>query len=150
MAQPMPTAAKLAAALCFAVVGWVLADYFALTMPDASSVGPIRPGAAVLGLIIGWRVMGPSVGKGYVEAAGSGIKTSVVLGFFALLFLSLKEMLEKSVKQLYSGALDAILDVFVTMAQRAEGLLSLGVIGTMLIGGIVGGLLAESASRRWR
>jgi hypothetical protein len=150
MAQPMPTGAKLVGALCFAVVGWIMADYFALTMPDASSLGPIREGAAVLGLIIGWRVMGASVGKGYLEAAGSGIKTSVVLVFFALLFLSLKEMLMNSVKMRYDGAMDATLDVFVTMARRSEGLLSLGVLGTIIIGGIIAGLLTENASRRWR
>jgi hypothetical protein len=127
-----------------------MANYFALTMPDATALGPIREGAAVLGLIIGWRVMGPSVGKGYVEAAGSGIKTAVVLVFFALLLLSLKEMLENSVKMRYDGAMDATLDIFVTMARRSEGLLSLGVIGTIVIGGIIAGLVTESAGRRWR
>jgi hypothetical protein len=146
----MPTGAKLAAALAFAVVGWVLANYYAVNMPDASAAGPIREGAAVLGAIIGWRVMGPSVGKGYVEAAGAGIKTAVVLVFFAILFLSLKEMLENSVKLRYDGAMDATLDVFVTMARRSQGLLSLGVIGTVLIGGIIAGLLTENASRRWK
>lgn len=150
MAQPMPTGAKLAGAISFAIVGWVLANYYALNMPDATAAGPIREGAAVLGAIIGWRVMGPSVGKGYVEAAGSGIKTAVVLVFFALLFLSLKEMLENSVKQRYDGAMDATLDVFVTMARRSEGLLSIGVIGTALIGGIIAGILTENASRRWK
>ncbi len=150
MASAMPTGAKLVAAISFAVVGWVLANYYSLNMPDASAAGPIREGAAVVGAIVGWMVMGPSVGKGYVEAAGSGIKTAVLLAVVALFFLALREMLDNSVKLRYDGALDAILDVFQTMAKRSQALLSLGVFGTILLGGIIGGLLTENAGRRWK
>jgi hypothetical protein len=150
MPTSMPTGAKLVAAVCYAVVGWVLANYYAVNMPDASSSGPIREAAGLVGVIVGWMVMGPSVGKGYVEAAGSGIKTAVVLAVVALFLLAMREMLENSVKLRYEGPLDAILDVFQTMAQRSYGLLSLGVFGTILFGGIVSGLLTENASRRWK
>ena len=150
MATPMPTGAKLVAAACFAVVGWVMSNYYAMNMPDASAAGPMREWAALIGAIIGWMVMGPSVGRGYVEAAGSGIKTAVVLAVAALFLLALREMLDNSVKMRYDGAPDAILDVFQVMARRSEALLSLGVFGTILFGGIVGGLLSENAGRRWK
>lgn len=150
MPTPMPTGAKLMAAVCFAVVGWVLANYYALNAPDSAALGPVREVAGLVGAIIGWKVMGPSAGKGYVEAAGAGIKTAVVLAVVALFLLSLKQMLDNSVKMRYDGALDAILDVFMTMVKRSEGLLSLGVFGTILLGGIVGGLLTENAGRRWK
>lgn len=150
MPTPMPTGAKLMAAICFAVVGWVLANYYALNMPDAAAAGPIREGAALVGLIIGWSVMGNSVGNGYVEAAGSGIKTAVLLAVVALFLLALAEMLDNSVKMRYESAMEAFLDVFQTMAKRSHALLSLGVFGTILLGGIVGGLLTENAGRRWK
>ena len=150
MPTPMPTGAKLMAAVSFAVVGWVLANYYAMNMPDSSSAGPIREGAALVGAFVGWKVMGPSVGGGYVEAAGAGIKTAVVLAVTALFLLSLREMIDNSVKMRYDGALDAIVDVFQTMVTRSEALLSLGVFGTILFGGIVGGLLTENAGRRWK
>ncbi|WP_128513711.1 TrgA family protein [Tabrizicola thermarum] len=150
MASQMPTGAKLMAAVSFAVVGFVMANYYAMNMPDASAAGPIREGAAVVGALIGWTVMGPTVGKGYVEAAGSGIKTAVVLAVAALFLLALREMLDNSVKMRYDTALDAILDVFQTMAQRSRALLSLGVFGTILLGGIIAGMLTENASRRWK
>jgi hypothetical protein len=146
----MPTGAKLMAAVCFAVVGFVLANYYALNMPDAASAGPLREGAAVVGAIIGWTVMGGTAGKGYVEAAGAGVKTAVILVVAALFLLALREMIDNSVKMRYDTALDAILDVFQTMAQRARGLWSVGVFATVLIGGIVGGLLTENAGRRWK
>lgn len=150
MARPMPTGAKLMAAISFAIVGWILANYYALNMPDASAAGPIREGAAAVGAIVGWLVMGPAAGKGYVEAAGSGIKTAIILAVVALFLLSMREMLENSVRMRYEDALEAVLDVFQTMANRSRALLSLGVFGTILLGGIIGGLLTENAGRRWK
>lgn len=150
MATSMPTGAKLMAAISFAVVGWILANYFAQNLPDGTAVGPIREAAALVGAVVGWKVMGPSVGKGYVEAAGSGIKTAVVLAVVALFLLALKEMLDNSVKLRYDGALDAILDVFQTMAKRSQAMLSLGVFATIFLGGIIAGLLTENAGRRWK
>jgi hypothetical protein len=150
MPTPMPTGAKLMAAASFAVVGWVFANYYAMNMPDASAAGPIREGAAVIGALVGWQVMGPSVGKGYIEAAGAGVKTAVALAVVALFLLALKEMLDNSVKMRYDGALDAILDVFDTAVKRSQALVSLGVFATLLIGGIVGGILTENARRRWK
>ena len=138
------------AALSFAVVGWVLANYYAMNAPDSAALGPVREVAALVGAIVGWKLMGPAVGKGYVEAAGAGVKTAVVLAVVALFLLGLKEMLDNSVKMRYDGALDAILDIFQTMVKRSEGLLSLGVFGTILLGGIIAGLLTENAGRRWK
>lgn len=150
MPTPMPTGAKLMAAASFAVVGWVLANFYAANMPDAAAAGPIREVAALVGAITGWKVMGPAVGKGYVEAAGAGVRTAIVLAVAALFLLALAEMLDNSVKMRYDGALDALLDIFHTMARRSGALLSLGVFGTILFGGVVGGLLTENAGRRWK
>ena len=150
MATPMPTAAKLMAAASFAVVGWILANSYAVNMPDAAAAGPIREGAALVGVVVGWSVMGNSVGKGYVEAAGAGIKTAVILAVVALFLLALAEMLENSVRMRYEDAMEAILAVVDTMAKRSHALVSLGVFGTVLLGGIVAGLLTENAGRRWK
>ena len=150
MANPMPTGAKLMAAASFAVVGWIMANFFAMNMPDVTSLGPIRVAAAVTGAFVGWSVMGNAVGKGYIEAAGAGIRTALVVMVVALFLLALREMLINSVKMRYDGALDAILDVFQTMGKRAHGLLSLGMVGTILLGGTVAGLLSENAGRRWK
>lgn len=150
MATPMPTGAKLMAALCFAVVGWIMANYYVMNVPETGAAGPVREAAALIGAIVGWRVMGPTVGRGYVEAAGSGIKTAFVLAVAALFLLALREMLDNSVKMRYPGALEAILDVFHTMAKRSQGLLSMSVFATLLVGGVIGGLLSENAGRRWK
>lgn len=148
-ATPMPTGAKATAALAFAVVGFVVANAYIPLMPDAGADRNYREISAAIGAIIGWQVMGPAVGKGYVDAAANGIKTVIVLVFYALLALGIYEMLQESVKMRYEGPLEAIVDIFARMLDRAPPLASMSVLIPMVLGGIIGGVLAENASRRW-
>jgi hypothetical protein len=150
MAIPMPTGAKAMAAISFAVVGWLIANAYVPNMPQAQSVGRFRELTGLIGAIVGWRVMGPSVGKSYLQAIGSGWKTVIVLVFFALLLFGIYEMLQLSVKMRYDGPLEAIVDVFRRMMDRSQALMSTGVVAVMVIGGGVAGILTENANRRWR
>lgn len=150
MANPMPTGAKAISAIGFAVVGWLLANVYVPAMPEVQSVGYFRELTALLGAVIGWRVMGNSVGRTYLASIGAGWKTVIVLVFMALLLFGIYEMLMQSVKMRYDGPFEAILDVFQRMMDRAPPLLSTGVLGVALIGGGIAGILAENANRRWR
>jgi hypothetical protein len=150
MATPMPTAAKAIAAISFAVVGWLLANVYVTAMPEVQTVGYFRELTAALGALIGWRVMGNSVGRGYVGAIGAGWKTVIVLIFFALLLFGIYEMLMLSVRMRYDGPFEAFVDVFKRMLDRAPPLLSTGVLAVALIGGGIAGVLSENANRRWR
>ena len=146
---PMPTGAKAMAAFSFAVVAWITANTYAPNMPEANNIGYLREWTAVLGAIVGWRVMGNSVGKGYLRAIGSGWKTMIVLVFFALLLFGSYEMLLLSVKMRYEGPLEAIMDVFQRMLDRSIPILNLPVLAAILIGGGIAGIMTENASRRW-
>lgn len=149
MATPMPTGAKLMGALSFAVVGWLIANAYVPNMPEVEAVGLLREMVAGIGAIIGWKVMGNSVGKGYVAAIGSGWKTVIVLVFFSLLMFGLYEMLLDSVKMRYDGPGEAIIDVFQKMGRRSQALLSWACLGFAVVGGGIAGMLTENASRRW-
>lgn len=150
MANEMPTGAKAVAAVAFAVVGWLIANAYVPNMPEAQTVGFFRELTAVVGIFIGWRVMGPSVGKGYYSAIGSGLKTVIMLIFMSLLLFGIYEMLQQSVKMVYDGPMDAIIDVFGRMIERAPPLIAPNVLAFIVIGGAIGGIMAENASRRWR
>lgn len=150
MATPMPNGAKAMAAVSFAVVGWLTANAYVPNMQVPTAVGYFRELMAVLGAIVGWQVMGNSVGKGYVGAVGSGWKTMIILVFFALLLFGIYEMLQLSVRMRYDGPMEAVLDVFDRMWDRSGPLLSTGVLGMMAVGGGIAGVLTENASRRWR
>lgn len=150
MATPMPTGAKAIAAISFAVVGFLLANVYVPAMPEVQSVGRFREMTALLGAVIGWQVMGNSVGKGYVGSVGSGWKTVIVLIFSGLLLFGIYEMLQQSVKMRYDGPGEAIIDVFKRMIDRAPPLLSTSVLAVALLGGGIAGILTENANRRWR
>lgn len=145
----MPTAAKLVAAVAFAIVGWIAANAYVPVLGADYDAGPFRELVALIGLVVGWRVMGPDAGQGYRHSMGSGLKTAVVLVFFALLLFSLREMVLQSMKMRYDGPTDAVLDVFSLMLERAREMMTAEVLGVLLIGGIIGGILTEKASKRW-
>jgi hypothetical protein len=149
MPTQMPTAAKAVSAFSFAVLGWIAADVYVPRMPTAQSVGYLRELTAVIGIVIGWSVMGKSVGRGYLKAIGSGWKTTIILVFMALLVFGTYEMLINAFRQYYEGAFEATLDIFMTMAERTPPLLNPTVLMVLVIGGGIAGLLAENTNRRW-
>jgi hypothetical protein len=145
----MPTAAKLVAAVMFAAVGFLAAQAFVPSLPEGTQIGFLREICAVLGLVIGWLVMGRLVGKGYVEAVGFGIRTSVTVLFWAVLGFSIYEMILRSTKMMYDGPMEALLGVFDLVIYYGKMMGSPEFIGTLLIGGVLGGIAAEWAGRRW-
>jgi hypothetical protein len=138
------------AALGFATVGWLMADAYVPNMAEVANVGYFRELTAALGAIVGWQVMGNSVGRSYYDAIGSGWKTVIVLIVYALLLFAIYDMLLMSVRMVYEDPLEAIVDIFNRMLKRAGPLFSVGVIMVGVIGGGIVGLLTENANRRWR
>jgi hypothetical protein len=146
----MPTAAKLIAAVAFAVVGWLAALAFIPQLPEGTDTGYFVEITAFLGAVIGWFTLGPAVGKGYVEAFALGLRTSTFVLFWTLLVFSIYFMFNRSTKMIYKNAGEAVLDVPLLMVQYGKQGLVMPVILVLVIGGIVGGLLTEFAKRRWK
>ncbi len=146
----MPTAAKLIAAVAFAVVGWLAAGYYVLRLPEGTPNGYFAPITAALGFVIGWLTLGPAVGRGYREAVSLGLRTSLFLLAWALIGFSVYRMIIRSTKMIYRDVGEAMLDVPMQMLYYGKLMGSAPFIATLIIGGILGGLAAESAARRWR
>jgi hypothetical protein len=144
----MPTAAKLVSAVVFAALAYLVADLYVPGMPGSPAVGYLRPGCGLIGMLCGWMVMGRLVGKGMVAAAGSGFRTSATLLLWCLLSFSVYEMIKNSTKKIYDGPLEAMLAIFDIMAKYGKLALTPEVLGTLAVGGMLGGLLAEWVSRR--
>ena len=146
----MPTAAKLIAAAAFALVGWLAARYYIPQLPEGTSTGFFREITAALGFVIGWLTLGPAVGRGYREAISLGLRTSLLLLAWALLGFSVYRMVLRSTKMTYQDAGAAVLDVPVLMLYYGKLMGSVPFIATLVVGGVLGGLAAEAAARRWR
>lgn len=146
----MPTAAKLTAAVIFAILGFFAVQLYLPHLPQELPVGLLRESAAVLGIIIGWRVMGRLAGRGYIEAVGSGIRTSVALVFWALLLFAIQLMIKRAFKMMYEGPMEALIGVFSLMLEYGRALWAADVLALLLLGGALGGIVTEWAGKRWR
>ena len=146
----MPTAAKLLASVWFALAGWLAANAHVPALGESASVGSFRELTALIGLVCGWRVMGNSVDNSYADSVGSGLKTSIILAFMALLLFSCHQMVGEAYRMRFDGPLEAMLGWADLMIKNALLMVSVGVIGVLVIAGLVGGPLTEWAWRRWR
>jgi hypothetical protein len=146
----MPTAAKLVAALAFALVGYFAANAVKPVMPEGTQFGWFSELTAGIGLLCGWIVMGGLTGRSYGEAAASGVRVSATIVFWALLGFSIYEMVLRSTKLRYDGPMEALLAVFALMLDYGSYLGTAAIIGILAVGGVVAGIAAEWAGRRWQ
>lgn len=146
----MPTAAKLCAALWFALMGWLGANAHIPALGESPAIGHFREVMALLGLICGWTVMGAQTGRGYADSVGTGLKTAIILAFFGLFLFSGWQMLGESMRMRFDGPLEAMLGWVALMMENAQDMATAGVIGIMILAGFLGGPLAEWAWRRWQ
>jgi hypothetical protein len=145
----MPTAAKLFAAFAFMLVGFFTAEVVKPHMPDGTQFGAFSWISAILGLLAGWRIMGPSVGRGNPAAVGTGIKSSAVMVAWALVIFSTENMIVQAFRRAYDDPFEAVVGIVKIGIDYAQVLLELDVLAVLAIGGALGGLLAEWAWRRW-
>lgn len=146
----MPTAAKLVASLAFLMTGFLGAEAFKLGMPPGMRFGPFSLVIGAIGLICGWRIAGRLAGHGYVASIGYGLRTSVTLTFWGLLIYSTERMIQRALDMLYDGTIEAVLGIFQLMFDLGQKLLTTEVLTVLGVGGVLGGLAAEWAARRWK
>lgn len=145
----MPTAAKLVAAVLFAIVGGLAAHLFIPALPQGMAVGYFREISAAIGFVCGWLIMGRAAGRGMSAAINSGIVTSVALLFWCMLGFSIFLMVKKSTRMMYDGPMDALLGIFDMMIEYGALLVQPATPVTLLVGGVIAGLLTEAAGKKW-
>lgn len=145
----MPTAAKLFAAFSFLIVAFFLAQVIMPHMREGMQFGAFVPISALIGLVFGWRVMGPAAGGGNYAAASAGIKTSILMTLAGLFIFSTYTMLENAFRKQYDGPMDAIVGIVAIAIEFGEAILKPDVMIVLIVGGGLGGLFTEWAARRW-
>jgi hypothetical protein len=94
--------------------------------------------------------MGGLVGQGYRAAIGYGLRTAVTLVFWVLVAMCIYLMVLRSMSLRYDGPMEAVVGIFDLMIENGQPLATLPVIGTLLVGGSLGGMLTEWVGRRWK
>jgi hypothetical protein len=145
----MPTMGRLVGAILFAGLAWYTSLLIIPLFPVGTNLGLFQEVNTFFGLIAGWTVAGPRAGLGYVAAFSYVLTALVAMVVMALFFNSSVVMVEQSLRKRYDGPGEAVTDVFQMFVDHAIMMATPEIIGTLLIGGIVGGLVTEFFGRRF-
>jgi hypothetical protein len=146
----MPTAARLVAALVFAAVSLLAASIYIPLLPEGTQARWFPAVSAAIGALTGWLVMGRLVGRGSTAAMGFGVRTAVTTVFWVGLLFSVREMVLRSMNLRYDGPMEAVTGTFDIALEYGLLLLDPQLLAVLGLGGLLGGLAAELAARRWR
>ena len=146
----MPTAAKLASAVMFALIGWFAGAAYVATLPEGQPATLVAPVAAGVGLFQGWFTMVRNVTGQVIMDLGTGLRTSVQIAFFVVLIFGLLEMFDRSTRLRYDGpgeATIAAMELFLEYGLSV--ILATNALAILALGGMGAGILAGLVSRRW-
>lgn len=146
----MPTAAKLFAAFALAVVAFFTAQVFMPHMDEGTQFGAFVPVSTLIGLVCGWRVLGPEAGRGMWSSANAGFKAAMIAAVFALFIFSTEEMLVLAFRRSYDGPGEAIIGIVKLSVDFIQKMFVPDVLIVLFGGGALAGCLSEWAARRWR
>lgn len=149
-ADRMPTAGRLVAAICLGVLAWVGSEMIRDMMPPETAFGRFNYINTAIGVACGWVTVGRRLGRpGLAEAISIGLTGLGAVVFWALVLHSLREMLSRSLARRYTDPFEALNGMFEIALRYASYMLDGTFIGVLLGGGILTGLLAQAAMRRW-
>ncbi|MEQ8402640.1 MAG: TrgA family protein [Roseovarius sp.] len=146
--ERMPTAGKLISAIGLAALGWQATQTVKAIWPIEEDFGHFSLFTAVLGLLVGWWVMGNRIGRGYMAAIGAGLTGLGAFLFWEFLLLSFYEMIQRSLDLRYEGPVEAIQGMFEIAFEYAQNIYYWPLIGFLVLGAVVIALIAEVFTRR--
>lgn len=146
----MPTAARLIAALCLAVAGFIISYMVIPLMPESTDFGYFVPLNMALGLIVGWVVMGRRAGRGATAAINNGLTGVFMLMLWGIAAQSCYEMFRLAMRHRYDGPMDAIAAIFEIGAEFGLMIATAPIGLTLLACALVSGLVTEYAGKHWR
>lgn len=146
----MPTAAKLAAAIWFALLAWFTAELVKPYMPDGTQFGFMSEIAAFFGFLTGWVFLGNRAGDTMASALSYGFTASLIMAFWAIFYFAFETMIKGALAGQYgSSPTRALLSVIDLMREMSLYLIKPDVLIVLIGGGFFGGFITEKISRRW-
>ncbi|MFD2741115.1 TrgA family protein [Sulfitobacter aestuarii] len=146
----MPTAARLTAAVCLALVAFVVSGMIKPLWPESTDFGYFTQVNMLIGLCAGWIVMGARVGRGITAAIHNGLAGVFVLLIWGLGVQAIHEMMRLAMRNRYDNVFEAVTAVAQIAAKFGAQILTLPVALALIMGGVISGLMAEYADKRWR
>ncbi len=147
----MPTGGKLVAAMAFAALAYFLSDLVKplLIETEGTGVGWLSPINAVVGLAMGWTIVGKHAGGTYRQAYGYGLTTLGATVFWCLIVWSGYKMIVRSMAMRYDGAVHALQGMAQLFLDFGKLVAVQEVIWPAIVGAIFVSWLTEFFARRW-
>ncbi|MEM5544671.1 TrgA family protein [Sulfitobacter sp. AS92] len=145
----MPTGARLMAAISLAVLAFILSGMVVPLMPESTDFGYFLPLNIVLGLLVGWSVMGRRAGRGTTAAINNGLAGVFVLMLWAIFLQAANEMVRLALRNRYDDPFEAIVAVFQIGAEFGVMIATVPMAVALVVGAVISGLLTEFAYNRW-
>ena len=145
----MPTFGRLIGAIMFGALAWYTTLLIVPLFPENSNLGWFQEVNTFFGLYAGWKVAGPRAGNGYNASLSYGLTTTVSMVIMAVFFNSFVVMIENSLQRIYDGPIEAVTDVFQLFLKHGQMIITVDVIGTLIIGGLIAGIVTEFFGRRY-
>ena len=145
----MPTAGKLVAAIMFAGLGALATFLIIPQFPEGTNFGWFMPGNALIGMMAGWIVAGSRAGKGYYNALGYGLTAMVSMVAWGLLIYSSVEMVDRSLRKMYDGPVEAVVSVFELAVEYLRTAGSVEVMVFLVVGSLICGIVTDFFAQRF-
>ncbi len=145
-----PTAAKLFAAGSLAILAFIVSGQYMPLMPEGKDFGYFTHINMGLGIVCGWNIMGRRAGRGVTAAINNGLTGMTAMVFWALFIQGCYEMFRLAMRNRYDGPIEALAAIFTIAMDYGWIMLKAPIlIGTLLVGGVLAGLVTDYAKKRW-
>jgi len=146
----MPNAARLVAALCLALLAFIVSGQIMPLMPEGLDFGYFTYVNIAVGVLTGWIVMGKRAGSGTTAAINNGITGVVAMVFWALFIQGTYEMVRLAMRNRFDGPFEALVAIVEIGADYGLTIMVPQVIISLLVGAVASGFATEYAARTWR
>lgn len=139
----MPTMGRLVGAVLLGGLAWYVSLLIIPLFREGTALGWFQEVNTFFGFYAGWSIAGSRAGKGYVAAVSYGVTATVAMVVMALFFNSTIVMVQNSLRKAYDGVGEAVVGVFGLMFDHAMLMATPTVLGSLLVGGVLAGLITE-------
>ena len=145
----MPTASKLVAGLCLAVMALVISQLVRPLWPEGTDFHNFDYWNALIGFLCGWILLGPRTGRGFAASISNGTTAAVMVVIWGVFVYATEEMVDRSFRRFYDSPFEAVAAIFELALEFGARIFQAEIILAVLAGGVISGLIAEIAGRRW-
>jgi hypothetical protein len=146
----MPDGAKLMAAVLLGALGFILSDMIKALMDEDINFGYFSYVNVLLGVVVGWSLVGRRAGRGVTFAINNGFTGVIAMVMLGLFVQGSNEMLRLAMRNRYDSAFEAIISIVEHMMEYALVMSTVPIAVVVVLGGIIAGLCTEVAWHRWR